>query len=57
VVLGEVVAGNAATLGELDELQPVLIELLQRDPRDPLNVVENPELDWHCALSSYVYDA
>jgi hypothetical protein len=51
VVLGEVVASKPAAFGELDELQTVPIELLQRYPRDPLNVVENPELEWHDDLS------
>jgi hypothetical protein len=57
VVLGEVVASKAPAFGELDELQTVPIELLQRYPRDPLDVVENPELDWHSDLSFHVYDA
>jgi hypothetical protein len=52
MVFGQVIAGEAAALGQLDELQTVPIELRQRDPRDPLNVIENSELDGHRDLLS-----
>src|SRR5262245_22083133 len=52
VVLSKMITGEATALGELHELETVPIELLQRDTRDPLDVVENSEFDGHRASLS-----
>jgi hypothetical protein len=47
VMLSEMVASEAPTLGHLNEFKPLSVKLLQRYSGDSFEMIENPKLYWH----------